>query len=371
MSPRALHAVPELRQRRLHRLLFVVLGGSAYAAPRSQAGRCGTGRSRRRHQRPLAAQARLPPRRAAARAGRPAGPRGAAGAPGAAAPAPAPVVHQPAGRIALPGITGAGPGGTITVRAISWSSKMTGYDITTNIGSPKAEWGDVEITKAPDRSSTALWKLAATGQELASAKLQLIAPGVGAAYTTYAFKSVRVKGFSTQGSGAQREETVRLSFDSALAGNPASSFDPAAPLAPSSLPRVGRMKVGDIAGETDLVLDAWQLANPNAPVGGGGGGGPADFGPFTVSRPVGATSPALLARFASGKHIQTVTIKLLQPGSTTVYSTYVLTHALGRRVRSLRRRAAPSSASASTTPGSSRRCPCPAASRCAPAGTAS
>ena len=63
------------------------------------------------------------------------------------------------------------------------------------------------------------------------------------------------------------------------------------------------------------MLDAWNvsLANPTL------------FGPFVVSKAVDGASPALLSRHASGQHIPKVTIKLLQPGSETISTTYVLT----------------------------------------------
>jgi type VI protein secretion system component Hcp len=81
------------------------------------------------------------------------------------------------------------------------------------------------------------------------------------------------------------------------------------------------MAIAGIAGETALVLDAWTLAHPGDSALGGGGGNDAEFGPFVVSQALGATSPALLDHFATGKHFATVTIKLLQPGSTDVHST--------------------------------------------------
>jgi type VI protein secretion system component Hcp len=306
--------------------LFVVLGGSAYATATI------TGKTVRDGSLTSAdiKDHSLRPRdfkRGALRAG-PVGPKGDPGAPAPSAP-PAAVVRQPAGRLSLAGVTGSGPGGSIVVRSIAWSNTAGGYDVTTGSGSLKVAWGDLVIAKAPDRSSAALWKLAADGQHLATGKLQLLAPGAGAPYATYAFKDLRVTGFTTQGSGDQRQDEVRLGFETAFMPNPVFSFDPAAPLAPLSAPRVGRMTVSGIAGETDLVLDAWKLANPgDSSLGGGAGAGPADFGEFVVSQGVGATSPALLQRFVTGKHVDTVTIKLLQPGSTSVYSTYVLTDAI-------------------------------------------
>jgi type VI protein secretion system component Hcp len=78
------------------------------------------------------------------------------------------------------------------------------------------------------------------------------------------------------------------------------------------------MTADGIPGEAALVLDAWRVSPANATL----------FGPFVVSKAIDAASPALLSRHASGKHIPKVTIKLLQPGSETVATTYVLTDVL-------------------------------------------
>jgi type VI protein secretion system component Hcp len=177
------------------------------------------------------------------------------------------------------------------------------------------QWGDMVIAKAPDRSSAQLWKLAATGQQLATAKLELLAPGAQSPYATYSLKAVKVASFSTLGSGDERRDEVALHFDPAIQPNPVFAFDAAAPLPAPSEPRVGRMTVDGIPGEATLVLDAWNVSQSN----------PTLFGPFVVSKAIDGASPALLARHASGQHIPKVTIKLLQPGSETIYTTYVLT----------------------------------------------
>ena len=246
------------------------------------------------------------------------GPAGAPGAPGrdGAAPVvlpPAPS-KEPIGRLSLPGITGDGPGGKIEVRSVAWSNALSGDPF--GGGVPKPVWGELMITKAPDRSSPQLWKLTASGQHLPSAKLELSVPGASAPYATYDFKDVSATTFATHGSGAERRDDVGLSFNAASPPPiPALSFDPSAPLASLAQPRVGQMTVDGISGDLDLVLDTWGLVNA----------GKAQIGPFLVSKGVDASSPALLSRFASGMHIKNVTIKLLQPGSESVYTTYMLT----------------------------------------------
>lgn len=254
----------------------------------------------------------------------PAGVRGPAGAAGAAVDTPPPAISRdPVGRLVLPGVTGTGPGGAIQVRTIAWSSVLTGGGGAGTGTTAKPQWGDVTVTKDPDRSSGELWKLAVDQKKLANAKLELLKPGAQAPYATYTFADLRVKGFSTEGSGDTRLDEVRLGFNP-IAG-PAFAFDAAAPLPALSEPRVGQMSVDGIAGQTDLVLDVWSVVNPGAFAGGGGGAGVAQFGPFVISKGVDATSPALLNRFLTGAHIKTVTVKLLQPGSATVSTTYVLT----------------------------------------------
>jgi type VI protein secretion system component Hcp len=300
--------------------LFVVLGGSAYAAA-SITGRdvkngSLTGTDIKDHS--LHARDFAPgelPRGPIGPKGDP-GPAGAQGDPGrdgVSGVVPPPTQsRQPVGRLTLPGITGDGPGGTIEVRSIAWSNVLTGDAYAGGGGiTAKPVWGDVAVAKAPDRSSAQLWKLTATGQKLASAKLELIAPGAQAAYASYVLKGVTATRFSTQGSGEDRQDVVGLSFDAALQPNPAFNFDASAPVPSPLEPRVGEMTVDGIPGAIDLVLDAWSLAK-------------AQFGPFVVSKAVDGSSAALLSRFASAQHAKSVTIKLLQPGSDSVYTTYVL-----------------------------------------------
>ena len=206
------------------------------------------------------------------------------------------------------------------MRSLAWAN-------TTDTGGavPKPVFGDVVLTKAPDRSSPQLWQRSATGQHLAQAVVTLLAPGVVAPYGTFTFKDVVVREVTTRGAGDERTEQVRLGFSSLVSGSPAFAFDPSAPPALFSEPRVGRMTVDGLPGTMELALDTWGVANAGGTAGGGGGGGIAAFAPFAVSKPVDDRSAALLARFRSGVHTKKITVDLLQPGSEDVYSTYVLT----------------------------------------------
>jgi type VI protein secretion system component Hcp len=305
--------------------LFMLLGGSAYAAVRVTGADVKNGSLTSADIKDHSLRAR--DFRAGELPAGPAGPKGdpgrdgAAGAPGPIASPPAPRSSAPAGRLTLAGITGDGPGGTIEVRSIAWSNTVTAGAVGGG-GAPKPVFGDVQLTKAPDRSSAELWKHTATGQHMATGKLELLAPGAGAAYATYGFKDLTVKAFSTEGAGDRRQDEVQLAFDPLSA--PTVAFDAAAPLPALSEPRVGQMAVDGLAGETGLVLDAWNIAGGTM-VAGGGAGGAATFGPFVVSKGVDAATPELFKRYLTGLHTRTVTVKLLQPGSTTVYTTYVLT----------------------------------------------
>lgn len=303
--------------------LFIVLGGSAYAATtitgRDVRNGSLTGADVRDHS--LRA-------RDFRRGSLPAGPQGAKGAPGApGAPAldPPAQVRAPAGRLLLPGVGGDGPGGAIVVRSVAWSSAMTGYDIGTDAGSPTIGWGTLAISKPADRSSPALWKLAASGQHMAHATLQLLAPGATVPYATYTLTDVTVKQFSTAGSGDGRQDELRLAF--APSPPPALAFAAAAPRPKPDEPVIGQIAAQGIAAPGDLVLDGWDVTGGSGGMG-GGAGGTTQLGAFAVSQAVGADSPALLAHFAAGQHFQSVTIKLLQPGSASVYTTYVLTDAI-------------------------------------------
>jgi type VI protein secretion system component Hcp len=244
------------------------------------------------------------------------GPAGDPGAPGRDAPTPpAPPARQPAGRMLLAGVTGDGPGGSIGVRSLAWSNIVTPGAAGGGAGG-KTVFGDVVISKAPDRSSPLLFRRTATGEHSPSATVQLVAPGASAPYATYTFKDVVVKSFRIRGAGDERSEEVVLGFSSLVAGSPAFAFDPTAPLAPVTAPRVGRMTVDGVPGSIDLTLDTWLIASA---------GDLPTVGPFTVSKPVDSRSAALFDRFRTGLHIKTVTVELLQPGSEDVYNTYVLT----------------------------------------------
>ena len=247
----------------------------------------------------------------------PAGPKGDAGA-GAELPPPPPA-KDPAGTLLLPDIPGDGPGGSIVVRSLAWSSSATIGAQGTGGGSPKVTLGGMVFTKAPDRSSPALFNAVTTGRHIAKATLQLSKPG-SAPYATYVLSDVTVRSFSTQGSGKDREEqfVLGLSLPSSAPPNPAFAFNALAPMPPLSEPRVGRMRVDGIPGSIDLTLNSWAAVNI-------GGQAAPTIAPFTVSKSTDAASATLLKRFVAGEHTKKVTIELLQPGSEDVYSTYVLT----------------------------------------------
>jgi type VI protein secretion system component Hcp len=303
--------------------LFVLLGGSAYAAASITGSDVANGSLTSADIKDRSLRARDFKRGALARGPKgdagPAGPQGAPGSNGApdvaAPPAKSP---QPVGRLTLPGIPGDGPGATIAVRSLAWSNRLSGDPYAGGGNTATPIWGEMVMAKAPDRSSPRLWALTTTGQHLPSATLELLAPGAGAPYARYVLKDVTATRFTTQGSGAERRDQVGLSFNAAIAQNPALTFDPSAPLPSPTEPHSGRMTVDGIAGETDLILHAWRLTRAATP----------QVGPFVVSKAVDASSPALLSRFAAGQHIKSATIKLLEPGSDSAYTTYVLTNAV-------------------------------------------
>jgi type VI protein secretion system component Hcp len=298
--------------------LFVALGGSAYAATSITGADVKNGSLTSADIKDHTLRARdfkagQLPRGARGPQGErgPAGERGAAGQPGGqVSPAPPPISRDPVGRLVLPGVSGSGPGGAIEVRTMSWSSLLTAGGTAGGGITPKPQWGDVEVTKDPDGSSGQLWKLAASGKSLATAKLELLKPDSQTPYATYVFKNVSIRKFSTEGSGTLRRDTVSLRF----APTPSFAFDAGATIPAVSEPRVGSMTADGIAGESALVLDAWNI----------GAADPSTIGPFVVSKPVDSASSGWLGRFASGQHIKKVTIKLLQPGSANIATTYVL-----------------------------------------------
>jgi type VI protein secretion system component Hcp len=219
----------------------------------------------------------------------------------------------------LPDVAGDGPGGSIVVRSLAWSNSSTAGTAGTGGGAGKVTLGAMMFSKAPDRSSPALFNAVATGRHIAKATLQLSKPG-STPYATYVLSDVTVKSFSTQGTGKDREEqfVLGLSVPSTAPPNPSFAFNALAPMPTLSEPRVGRMSVDGLPGSIDLTLNTWFAVNT-------GGQVAPTIGPFTVSKSTDASSAALLKRFITGEHTKKVTIELLQPGSEDVYSTYVLT----------------------------------------------
>ena len=160
--------------------LFILLGGSAYAATAITGSDVRNGSLTSADVRDHSLRARD------FRAGvLPRGPRGDAGpacpqgdpGPGGGKVSPPAVSREPVGRLVLPGIAGDGPQGAIEVRSLAWSNVLSGDAATGGGATAKVQCGDMVVSKAPDRSSPQLWKLAATGQQLATAKLELLAPG--------------------------------------------------------------------------------------------------------------------------------------------------------------------------------------------------
>jgi type VI protein secretion system component Hcp len=275
--------------------LFLALGGSAYAAAAitGKDVRNGslTGADIKNHS--LRA-------RDFKRGDLPRGPRGPAGPPGGA---PA-VTHVPAGRLSLPGLT-------FSVRRVAWANTLDGDPWALGGGAgAKPAWGNLVVTKAPDKGSPLLWDLSATGKHVASAKLELVAPGASVPYASYVLQDVSVARFNTRGAGSEREDEVAFGYAKATP-----AFNAAAPLPAAGASEVGALTVDGIAGSSPVVLDAWQVSK-------------AQPGPFEVGKPVDRSSPALFARFASGQHIKRVTISRYLPGTRTAYATYVLTDAV-------------------------------------------
>jgi type VI protein secretion system component Hcp len=204
--------------------LFIVLGGSAYATVSISGRDVRNGSLTSADVKDHSLRGR-DFKRGALRRG-PQGPPGPQGAPGRDG-APAPVVtysEEPIGRLSLPGVTGDGPGGAITVRGIAWSNTLAGDPFAGGQGgSAKPGWGAVTLSKAADRSSGQLWRLTASGRHMAAAKLELLAPGASAPYARYELEDVAVTAFSTRGSGHERRDELALSFDAAV--SPAFSFD--------------------------------------------------------------------------------------------------------------------------------------------------
>jgi type VI protein secretion system component Hcp len=257
----------------------------------------------------------------------PQGPKGDSGAKGADAPpppqppaAPDPVEQQ----LTIEGL------GTFAVNSFSWGGTAPGAGAGGG-GPGAATFQDLSASREPDSRSPALFRAAVRGSQFRSATLEVSAPGGGARAAVYEFVDTIVTQLSVSGSGDDREETLSILArpDEQAPGDPILTFDPSAPALPLQERKIGEMTVDGIAGTIDLYSDSWGLFVPDAGgPGGGGGAGKPTLQDFAVVKSLDSASPELLDALAGRTTISDVTIRQLQPGTTDVYSTFKLTDVL-------------------------------------------
>jgi type VI protein secretion system component Hcp len=268
----------------------------------------------------------------------PQGPQGPAGAQGAQGPAGA-VPPPPAEATPLAGrLTITDPGQPAISFPVLSSSFGASYEPPLSGGagggSGKAVFSDLTVVKPPDSSAHELLKAVTSGKHFPSARLELSAPGSASVRHTLELGETTVTGFQVDGSEGRRVQVVSL-----LAADPASVstnpprllFSGAAPALPIGERKIGELRSAELNGgqPIDLYSDSLGITTPpSGGVGGGGGSPKPSLSGFNVVKALDGTSADMLTRLKAGTHFPTVEIKLLQPGTTSVYSTYTLSDAL-------------------------------------------
>lgn len=251
------------------------------------------------------------------------GPQGAQGEPGEAAAPP------PEGPATTERLTIAASPSPIVVNVLSSS-----LDGAFEEGAPKAAFEGLEVTATPGADAPQLLTAVASGKHLASAKLEVTAPGAASPTATLELGEMTVASFAVSGSGAERTEQMRLTVPSpggSQAEPPRLVWAAGAPALPTAGQKLGEMTLAGVTGTFDLISDpsaavepeGWGLVGPEA-TGGGGGTSRPKFETFRVVKAVDSRSPELLDAMRFGKHFTLATIKVFVPGTTTPATTYEL-----------------------------------------------
>jgi hypothetical protein len=298
--------------------LFIVLGGSSYAAititGKSVKNNSLTGADIKNGSLLKADfKAGQLPRSARGLQGPP-GPPGATGAHGADAPLPPPEGAPVQQRLTIEGL------GTFPVETSSWAGSFDPPPHTGGGTGGPTDLDELAVLSVPSSLSPQLLDAIARSTEFDSATLELGAPGSPAG--VFDFDHVMLTGLDAgSGAGPRRED---LSLHVELGGLSPLTFHAGAPALPVHEEKVGEAQATGIPGVVmSLYTDGWGLF--------GNAGGVAThptFTDFTVVKGFDAASPALLHAMLAETHIGDVTIRLFRPGTTTVESTFVLSDVL-------------------------------------------
>jgi type VI protein secretion system component Hcp len=259
----------------------------------------------------------------------PSGSQGPQGEPGAAAapPPPGPATVE---KLTIAGAT------PIVLDVLS--SKFDGASEGTSGGgggTGKAKFEGLDVTAAPGAEGPELLEAAAAGKHFTSAKLEVLAPGSSVPAATLELGETTVANFAISGSGAKRTEELRLAVPdpgSLPTDPPRLVWSATAPALPAAGQKVGEMTIVGVTGTMDLISDpsgavepeGWSLVGPASSPGGGGGVGRTEFESFRVVKAPDSFSPELLKAMRLGKAFAGATITLFVPGTTTPATIYEL-----------------------------------------------
>ncbi len=208
---------------------------------------------------------------------------------------------------------------TIPVQSFSWGMVVP-QSASTGQATGQARHNPLQIIKPIDANSPTLFSMLVNGENLSSAKLDLLNSG-GAPYLTYNFANASVGNWDDDTS-----EKLTLYYQSFTA----SLVKAARPVAPAGQV-IGQLTVPSLGtGSMPIVGFATGTISPRDPAT-GLATGKRQHKPVTIRRAIDGWDPAVLTKVAQGSAFPTVIVELQRPdanGAMQTYATYTYTNAV-------------------------------------------
>lgn len=244
-----------------------------------------------------------------------AGAPGAPGAPGEAGPqGPAGGVHSPATPTPIAQRATLTRSGSEPISFTVLSSRFSGiHPGSVGAGTGKVQFGDLVLVKRPDAASDDLATAAAKSTFFSAAKLELLnsdgSPGV-----TLDLDETLVAGFAVSDMGGGREETLTLK----VAPGTSTAAPPKLTIAagtsfPAGGPPAGTITIAAISGSAPVLSESWGIENDGTLGAGGSASGETSVDDLTVTKPIALSSAALLNALKAGTLFATATVTMVAP----------------------------------------------------------
>jgi type VI protein secretion system component Hcp len=280
-----------------------------------------------------------------------AGQTGATGTPGAPGTAGTP---GPEGAQGPPGGSGETPAGPATTERLTiagspaivldvLSSEFAGsYESIPGgggSGSSKVEFKDLVLTAPVGPTTPLLFQATAGGKHFSSAKLEVLAPSASSPAATLELGETTITQLTINGAGAGRTEEVHLSVtdESGLPEDPPLvAWNEGAAALPTAGEKVGVLTIDGLPHPMNLIAgqsgsaepEGWGVVGGQSGIGGGGGSGKAEFEALKVVKAPDSSSPELLKAMKAGRHFADAIAIFYVPGTTEPAVTYEFTGVL-------------------------------------------